>query len=459
MAVATAPAKAQTTLPPMYPGARGLRGHAAEFFDDTVGLLGHLAEEYPQAVRLRFGPYQAWVISDPELARHVLVTNPKNFRRSNNFSSILKEITPESLFVDEGEVWKRQRRALQPAFHRQQVARFGQIMAEEAQRSADRLLATRGAVTDVQADMVRTALNIVGRSLFSVDMDATEQGGRLSGAFHSIAEWINYRFQTMLAPPLWVPNRANRSFTQARDEMRTIVRAVIDERRKAGVERHDFLQMLMEVRYEDDGLGMTDEQIVHESASFFFAGHETTANTLSWAWWLLATHPEAEAKLHAEVDSVLQGAAPAMADLPRLPYTQAVIDETLRLYPPAWSLSRQPIAVDALGGWRLPKEHGIFINVYGMQRASRFFSEPASFRPERIGQEAPHFTKAAYMPFGLGARLCIGMQFAQFEAQTVLSLLAQQLQMRPAPGYTAQTDTVFTLRVKDRLQMVVTPRS
>lgn len=458
MAVATAPAAAQGTLPPIYPGARGLRGHVDEFFADTVGLLCRLADDYPHAVRIRFGPFTIWVVNDPDMARHVLVTNPKNYRRPGTFSSILKQITPESLFVSEGDVWKRQRRALQPAFHRQQIARFGVIMAEEAQRTADRLLATRGAVTDVQAEMVRTALNIVGRALFSVDMDATAQGSRLSGAFHSISEWINYRFQTMLAPPVWVPNSPNRSFARARAEMRTIVAAVLDERRRSGAERHDFLQMLMDVRYEDTGGGMSDEQIVNESASFFFAGHETTANTLSWAWWLLATHPEAEARLHAEVDATLQGRAPAMADLPLLPKSQHIIDETLRLYPPAWSISRQPIADETLGQWRVPKAHQLFINVIGMQRAARFFAAPTAFRPERFEQEPPHFTKAAYMPFGLGARLCIGMQFAQFEAQSVLAVLAQQLQMRPAPGYVAQPDTLFTLRVKDQLRMVVAPR-
>jgi cytochrome P450 len=427
------------------------------FFADTPAFLKRMADEHPEAVRLRFGPFKMWVVSDAELVRDVLVTRQKAYKRPIPFAAILKEITPEALFVDEGDVWLRQRRALQPAFHRQRIAGFGDIMAEEAQRTADRLLATQGAPTDVQAEMVRTALNIVGRALFSVDMDATDQGSRLGGAFDSIAHWIDYRFQNFFAPPLWVPTRPNRSFTQARDEMRRIVHSVLAERRRLGAERHDFLQMLMEVRY-DDGTSMSDDQIIHESASFFFAGHETTANTLSWAWWLLSVHPEQEAALQREVDGVLAGRPPAIGDLARLPYTQHVIDETLRLYPPAWSISRQPIADETLGRFRVPKADQLTLNVYGMQRSARYFSEPDAFRPERFAEEPLQFNKAAYLPFGAGPRLCIGQQFALFEAQTVLATLAQQLQMRPAPGYVAQTSTVFTLKVKDQLKLVVSPR-
>jgi cytochrome P450 len=447
----------QRTLPPLYPGAKGFRGHNGVFFDDTIAFLSKLADEHPQAVRLRFGPVYLWVVSDPQLVRQVLITDQKRYRRPDTFSSMLKAITPESLFVDEGEVWRRQRRALQPAFHRQQIAGFGEIMAAEAQKSADRLLASQGKPVDVQAEMVRTALEIVGRSLFSVDMYGSDQGERLSAAFDTTSSWINYRFKTMLPPPLWVPTPTNRSFNQARTEMRKIVRSVLDERRRSGVERHDFLQMLMEVRY-DDGTGMSDEQIVYESASFFFAGHETTANTLSWASWLLATHPEAERTLWDEVDSVLGVRAPTVEDLGSLKWTRQVIDEALRLYPPAWSTSRQPIEDEILGDYHLPKADHLILNFIGMHRSERFFDNALSFRPQRFGEELTGPAKSAYMPFGAGPRLCIGFLFAQYEAQMVLATLAQQLQLRPAPGFVAQPDTVFTLRVKDALPMVVTPR-
>lgn len=447
-----------SNLPPLLPGASGWRGHAGLFFADTIALLARLAEEYPKVVRLRFGPSYMWIVNDADLTHDVLVTNQKSYRRPGAFSSILKQITPESLFVSEGDVWLRQRRALQPSFHRRRVADFGEIMAHEAQAAADRLLATNSAHTDVQAEMVRTALNIVGRSLFSVDMHATSQGSRLSGAFSSISEWINYRFQNFLAPPTWVPTRTNRSFVQARREMRTVVHEVIERRRRSESEQHDFLQMLMDLRY-DDGSAMTDEQIVYEAASFFFAGHETTANTLSWAWWLLAVNPEQEARLHDELATVLQGSAPTIADLTNLPYTRHVIDETLRLYPPAWSTSRQALAHRSLGDWALPRRDQLFLNIVGMQRATRYFADPLRFLPERFLQGPPAFTGAAYMPFGAGPRLCIGMQFALYEAQMVLATLAQQLRMRPAPGYVAEHQTLFTLRVKDQLRLVVTPRA
>ena len=273
----------------------------------------------------------------------MLVNNQKNYVRPRNFSRILNLVSSQNLFNSDGDYWLRQRRVLQPAFHRQRIVGFGQLMTDETEK----LLARwdrhdRTQPLAVEAEMTDLTLNIVGRALFGVDMSASSRGRELSAGFDATSGYINYRFEEFMAPPIWVPTKRNRHFKHGRAEVQRITQAIIDERRREPGEYHDFLQMLLEMRYEDTGQGMTDQQLRSESGAFFFAGHETTANTLTFALYLLAKHPEAEAKLHAELARVLGGRTPTIDDLPQLPFNRMVVEETLRLYPAGWATSRRP---------------------------------------------------------------------------------------------------------------------
>jgi len=347
---------------------------------------------------------------------------------------------------------------MQPAFHRQRLNAFGEIMADSSARVLERWdRGPAGQRLEIDQEMMALTLQVAGRALFSRDL--LGEARELGQAFTDLSEYMNYRMNNPFALPAFVPTRPNRKFRQA---MRTVdgkIFAMIGERRRGGQPSDDLLAMLMEARDADTGQGMTDAQLRNEVAVMMFAGHETTSVTLTWACYLLSQNPEAEARLHAELDQVLGGRAPAIADLPRLPYTRAVIDETLRLYPPAFGITRQSIKADEFGGYRIPANSSLTLVFYNVHRDARFWSEPERFDPDRFTPERsagrPPF---AYLPFGAGPRQCIGNQFALTEAQLVLATLAQRYQLRLVPGHTVMPNPIFTLRTSHGLPMTAQRR-
>jgi cytochrome P450 len=446
---------------PRYPDSHFLWGALNEFSANPFEMLRRLVVPYPDLVELRFGPFRQIIVNDPDFARHVLVNNQKNYVRPRNFTRILNLVSSANLFNSDGDYWLRQRRLLQPAFHRQRIVGFGQLMTDETEK----LLARwerhdRARPVAVEAEMTDLTLAIVGRALFGVDMAATSRGRELSAGFDATSGYINYRFEEILAPPLWIPTKRNREFKRGRAEVQRITQAIIDERRRAPGEHHDFLQMLLELRYEDTDQGMTDEQLRSESGAFFFAGHETTANTLTFAFYLLAKNPQAEAKLHDELARVLGGRTPTIDDLPQLPYNRMVVEETMRLYPAAWATSRETLAPDTLGPYALPARQPVMISVTGIHRHPAYWENPDAFDPERFTAErSAARPKHAYLPFGEGPRMCIGYQFALFEAQLVLATIAQRYRLTVAPDYQVTARPVFTLRTTDGLPMMLDLRN
>lgn len=446
---------------PRYPDSHFLWGALNEFSANPFEMLRRLVGPYPDLVQLRFGPFRQIVVNNADYARHVLVNNQKNYVRPRNFSRILNLVSSQNLFNSDGDYWLRQRRVLQPAFHRQRIVGFGQLMTDETEK----LLARwdrhdRTQPLAVEAEMTDLTLNIVGRALFGVDMAASSRGRELSAGFDATSGYINYRFEEFMAPPIWVPTKRNRHFKHGRAEVQRITQAIIDERRREPGEYNDFLQMLLELRYEDTGQGMTDQQLRSESGAFFFAGHETTANTLTFALYLLAKHPEAEARLHAELARVLGGRTPTIDDLPQLPFNRMVVEETLRLYPAGWATSRETLAPDALGPYPLPAHQPVMISVTGIHRHPAYWENPDDFDPERFTPErSATRPKHVYLPFGEGPRMCIGYQFALFEAQLVLATIAQRYRLTVAPDYQVTAKPVFTLRTADGLPMTLAPRS
>jgi cytochrome P450 len=307
--------------------------------------------------------------------------------------------------------------------------------------------------------MMALTLQVAGRALFSRDL--LGEASDLGRAFTTLSEFMNYRMGTPFAPPQFVPTRHNRDFKRARAVVDGSIFDMIRERRRgAAGPADDLLAMLMEARDADTGQGMSDAELRNEIAVMMFAGHETTSVTLTWAFYLLSQNPAAEAELHAELDRALAGRPPAMADLPNLPYNRGVIEETLRLYPPAFGVTRQSIGADVFGGYRVPANAGVTLLFYNVHHDARFWPEPERFDPARFSPEQaaqrPAFT---YLPFGAGPRQCIGNQFALAEAQLALATIAQRYQLRLLPGHPVKPNPVFTLRTSDGLPMTAERRA
>ena len=445
---------------PVPPGPRGhgFAGVVPEFRRDPLGYALSLSRNYGDTVRLRFGPAYTWLINHPDLIKRVLQENNKNYHRNDFLINVLKIVSDENLFTSNGEFWLRQRRLMQPAFHRQRIMRFAQIMVEQAALALERWEpAGAGAPLLVDQEMMRITLGVVGRALFGVDLSG--QASVFGPAFTTTTEYLNYRFNHLLYVPLWVPNRRNREFKQAVRTVNANVDALIRARRTAAAATEDLLSMLMDARDPETGAAMSDVQIRNEATTMIFAGHETTANTLTWAFYLLSQNPAAERKLGDELDRVLDGRLPGADDLPALRYTRMIVDETLRLYPPAWAITRQAREADRLGDYQIPARTGILIAPYVTHRDPRWWDNPEQFDPERFTPErSAGRPPLAYLPFGAGPRMCIGNVFALTEATLVLATIAQRYRLRLAPGAAVEPLPIFTLRVKGGLPMLISKR-
>jgi cytochrome P450 len=442
--------------PPKYP-AYPIVGVSRIFRRDPLGLLERAMRGYGDIVHLSFGPTRVILLTHPDYIQQVLQTNNRNYDRKTYGNRIVQIVSGLNLLTSDGEYWLNQRRLMQPAFHRQRIAAFGELMTGVT----GRMLAaweSGGGEVDAQYEMMQLTLEIVGRSLFQVDL--TSDANLLGESFLEGMSYVNYRLNTLLFAPLWIPTVRNRRLKKSLRDVDEILYGMIDERRRDGEDRGDFLSMLLQARYEDTGESMTDEQLKNEIGIMLGAGHETTANALAWTFYLLSVNSSVETELHREVDAVLGDRVPTVDDLADLPYTRMVIEEALRLYPPAWTLAgRRAIEDDAIDGYRIPAGSLVLIVPYVVHRNPQFWPDPERFDPLRFTPEMeaarPRF---AYIPFGGGPRLCIGNLFAMTEAQLILAMIAQRYSLRLKPGYKVVPDPIFTLRVHSGLPMTLTPR-
>jgi cytochrome P450 len=359
------------------------------------------------------------------------------------------------LFTNDGDFWKRQRKLVQPAFHTRRIGAYAETMVEYAQ---DAIRDWRAGET-VEVDLAMNALTmrIIAKTLFDADVSAeAREAGK---AIATVLEDVNERLNQVVPLPRWVPTSKNRRFYAAVDRLNRLIQRFIDERRKSGDDKGDLLSMLLMAQDADDGGVMTDKQVRDEAMTLFGAGHETTAVAMTWTWYLLSQHPEVEAKLHAELDSVLAGRAPTLAHLPRLPYTEMVLKESMRLYPPAFTVIREVTTPFTLGGYDFTPGSVIIVNIYGIHRDARFFPDPDRFDPERFAPEnEKRLPKYVYLPFGGGPRICIGNAFAMMEAALLLATIAQRWTFRLAPGQVVEPQRKFTIRPKYGMKMIVEPR-
>ncbi|MEO8083490.1 MAG: cytochrome P450 [Ardenticatenales bacterium] len=470
---------------PRVPG-HWLLGCLPEFRRDALAYYQRCHARYGDVFEVRFAFKRVLTIAHPDGIQRVLQRNHLNYHRAPFINRLFIRLTGLNLFTLDGPSWLNERRMLQPAFHRQRIHAFGDAMVASALRLLDdwRAAAAGGTTTlDVQAEMRRVTMAIIGRTLFSVDFygDAAELGA----AMFATTDYFEYGSRHLLAPPAWVPTRRNRDLARAQAVLATRMQALIDARRTSGLEKDDFLGLLLALRDADTGEAMTDVQLRSELVIMFGAGHETTSNTLTWAWHLLTAHETVRDTLREELARVVGDRPPTMDDLPHLPYLRAVVDETLRLYPPAWAMSRQAVADDEVLGCRVPAGTPITLLPYLVHHDPRFWDEPEAFRPERFldggidgdaravdrdtsavtGDETavdgrPVRHPFAYLPFGGGPRKCIGEQFALAEAQLILATLLPHVTMtRPGgdggAGQGVAMDTGFTMKVAGGLRMGV----
>jgi cytochrome P450 len=438
-----------------------LIGNLPVFRRNPVKFLSRMASTYGDMAYFRLGPVHAYFFNHPEFVRDILVTRQGNFIKSRMLQRA-RVLLGEGLLTSEGQFHLRQRRMVQPAFHRGRLAGYAAVMGEYAARTGSRWQA--GQTLDVADEMMRLTLAVVGKTLFSADVEteATEIGSALTSVL-KMFDMLMLPFSEYFEK---LPIPAVKRFERGRDTLDRIIYKIIAERRASREDQGDLLSMLLLAQDEEASAEtseaerrMSDKQIRDEALTLFLAGHETTANALTWTWYLLSQNPECESRMHEEVDRVLSGRTPGFDDFPALRYTEMVLAEAMRLYPPAWGVGRMNLEAFEIGGIEVPARSICLLSPYVMHRNPAYYPDPERFDPERWTPEARQARpKFSYFPFGGGSRVCIGERFAWLEGVLILAALARKWKLRLEPGHPVEILPLITLRTKHGMKMTVHPR-
>jgi cytochrome P450 len=438
---------------PYGPPPKPFIGSTLDFDRDPLGFVTSLHQTYGKAATAHFmGGFSIVAFFTPTAARYILTENPRNFT-SREFNSTLTHLLGDGLLTIDGDFHRQQRRLVQPAFHRKRIDSYATIMTQHTEEMLETW--RKGEVRDLNAEMQRLTLRIVAKTLFDVDLKG--ESAYLGQVFSNI---IRFPSDRRLSWKNLV--RIDAPFTPWGQFQRNIaildkaIYQIIEERRASRHDKGDVISMLLAAQ-DEDGTVMTNKQVHDETMTFFAAGHETTSNALMWTWYLLSQNPHIAERLHAELRDVLGGRAPVVEDLPRLPYTDMVIKESMRLYPPAWAIGRRAIDDFEVNGYHLPAGQIVMMSQWVMHRAPEIWGADAlEFKPERFDpahpQDVPQF---AYFPFGGGPRMCIGMPFAQMEARLILATVAQHYSPRLVPGHRVVPTPMVTLRSKYGMRMIL----
>ena len=419
---------------------------------NPLAVFSAWAKEFGDIFYYRAGWIHVYFLNHPDLIEAVLVRNYQNFMKDHVIRKS-RWFFGDGLLTSEGDFWLRQRRLSQPAFHRERIASYANIMTDYAEQAVASW--RDGETRDIHQEMMQLTLQIVVRALFNVEAEAI---GKISSAMNVLMR--NSTGIRLLLPPVFrhLPTPAMIEFRRAVRQLDETVYRIISKRRASGDDSGDLLSMLMQAQ-DEDGTRMSDKQLRDEVLTFLLAGHETTAIALSWTWHLLAQHPEVEQKLHWNLDRELSGRAPAFDDLPKLGYAERVIKEVMRLYPPAWSLARTVIKEFEIGGYRIPAGANVVMSQWIMHRDPRYFPHPDKFDPDRwLPDKSQKLPKFAYFPFGGGPRQCIGASFAMMEATLLLATIAQRFRFRAVPEHPVTPVPSFTLRPKHGIRMTLEAR-
>jgi cytochrome P450 len=411
-----------------------------------------LARDYGDIAGIRILNFRSIFINHPDTIEEVLITNARKYTKGRVLRAN-RHVFGEGLLTSEGEFWLRQRRLAQPAFHRARIASYAATMVGYTQRMLENWRG--GEERDAHQEMMRLTLQIVGKTLFDADVERDAQG--VGKSLELLLE-IGANFRRTIFVPHWLPTPTNLRVKREVAQIEKILYRIIAERRASGRDAGDLLSMLLHAQ-DEDGSRMTDRQLRDETITLFLAGHETTASTLSWTWWLLAQNPAVEAKLHAELDKVLGARAPSLDDLTSLPYCGNVITESLRLYPPAWGMARLASEDHEIAGYTVKKGMGVAMAQWVVHRDPRWYDKPEEFLPERWeGDLLKRLPRFAYFPFGGGPRQCIGNSFALMEATLILAVMAQKFRLRLVVIHPVVPLASITLRPRHGIRVLLESR-
>jgi cytochrome P450 len=420
---------------------------------DPLGFFTSAAERFGDVVRFNAGQHWLYLLRNPDDIAQVFQQNHANYRKSRYYAKAIP-IFGEGMFVAEGEAWRRKRTLIQPAFHKQKLDALATLMTDTGAETIERWRASAGsgAPLDIAPEMMRASLLVVIKAFFSVDFP-----GETSAMTRALTTLMHAGERRIWAPfslPLSFPTPENRRIREAIATFDRAIFELIEARRRSGVAQDDLLSLILDSRFEDTGEPMSNREIRDELMTMVIAGHETTAMAIAWACHLLSRHPEAAEKLMAEVDAVLAGRTPTVADLANLAYTKMVIQEGMRIYPPFWSMSREAIGDDELGGFHIPAGSVVMLCPYVVHRNPAVWEDPERFDPERFSAERSRGRpKFAYFPFGGGPRICVGSAFAMMEATLLLAMITQRYRMEPSPGHPIEPQAMISLRPRQGLPM------
>lgn len=438
------------------PGIGSIPRTLSAFPRNPIAFSADLFRQYGDIVQFWIGPYRVFLVANPQAVQRVLQDNNRNYVKGQAYAAF-EPVVGNGLITSDGDFWRRQRRLANPSFHRDKIRGFVAMFAEQSQATLEgwEQHARDQEVIDVAKEMTRLTFGIVGRALFSVDLekDVREVGEAFTVA---LAE-ASRRADFLIPVPLWLPTPSNRRYGQARQTLETFVGDLIQERRRMSQRPYDLLSMLIEAVDDESQERMSDRQIRDGVMTFMLAGHETTAVALAWTWHLLSEHPEAEAKVRAECREVVGDTCPGMENLHKLAYTKMVFDEALRLYPPLPFIARKALEPDQLGGYEIPRNSMVLLSQYLTHHHPGYWDDPDGFRPERFTPEAVHARPPmSYFPFGGGQRMCIGAEFATTEALVFLSMAIQKVHLQRVSTQPVELLEQVTLRPKGGLPMRVT---
>jgi cytochrome P450 len=446
-------ARAAIKLPPG-PRSSAPGGQIIAMTRDPLKFLMKTSAEYGPIAHFMLGPQHTVLINDPEHIEGVLVAHDWNFLKGRGLKRA-RRVLGRGLLTSEGNFHRRQRRLAQPAFHKQRIAGYAAVMGAYSARARDRW--ENGETLDIAQEMMRLTLGIVAKTLFDADVEseAVEIGQALTD--------ILKMFETFSSPLTDIldklPTAANRRISRARERLDETIYRIIEERRESGQDRGDLLSMLLMAQDEEGSGGMSDEQLRDELMTLFLAGHETTANALAWTWYLLSQNPEAESRLHAELDRVLEGRPPTIEEVSKLEYTERVLTESMRCYPPVWVMGRRALGSYRVGEYTIPAGSIVLLSQYLMHHNEKYYPDPFKFDPERwTPEERAARPKYSYFPFGGGPRLCIGEQFAWMEGILIIATLAQRWKIRAASSHPVPLQPLITLRPKNGIRMTLERR-
>jgi len=434
------------------PKAAPLIGNMREV--NRLGLLGfvhQIWQQYGDVSQFQFGPTKAMLFVRPEHVEHILLERRENFVKGASYDK-LRMWLGHGLLTSEGEDWRKQRQLMAPSFSKKNVNYYAEIMTAVACEVRQRWQTLQGQPINLNAEMMRLTMSIVSRTMFTADI--VDEASQVDVALQTILRQSVQRMTALFDPPLFIPTPANQAYTQAMNVLDNFIYDIID-RRSEQKEGNDLLWHLIEANHEESGDYMDPRRLRDEVLVTFFAGHETTAQLLTWTWLLLAQHPEVEAKLHDELARALKGHSPFANDIPRLPYTRMVLDEALRLYPPVAFFPRDVVSDDVIGGYAVPKGSLVFLGPYITHRHPDYWERPNEFYPEHFTQPAiDQRPTYAYYPFSAGPRTCLGNHFAMLEATLVLAELAQRFYVRLVPGQNLEPEFVGALRPRNATLLV-----